>query len=97
GNFDDAKWARPYPKGERDYTDMWRKKYGHDYWLEEYLRFSDIFFKPYYDEDAKDPGAASRGRKLVASLPGNHDVGFGSMVKVPVRDRFSAYFGEPNR
>lgn len=97
GDFDDAKWARPYPKGERGYTDMWRKNYGQDYWLEEYLRFSDIFFKPYYDEDAKHPGSASRGRKLVASLPGNHDVGFGSMIKVPVRDRFSAYFGEPNR
>lgn len=97
GDFEDAKWAKPYPNGEKDYAPMWRKKYTQDYWLEEYLRFSDIFFRPYYDEETIDPGATSNGRKLVASLPGNHDLGFGSMVKVPVRDRFSAYFGEPNR
>lgn len=96
-DFDDAKWVKPYPKGEADYAPMWRKTYGQDYWLEEYMRFSDIFFKPYYDEDTIDPGRTSPGRKLVASLPGNHDLGFGSMVKVPVRERFSAYFGEPNR
>ncbi|MBE3110341.1 MAG: metallophosphoesterase, partial [Acidobacteria bacterium] len=96
-DFEDAKWATPYPSGEKDYAPLWRKRYGQDYWLEEYLRFSDIFFKPYYDEDTIDPGAESTGRRLVAGLPGNHDLGFGSMVKVPVRDRFAAYFGEANR
>ncbi|KEZ42299.1 Cell division control protein [Scedosporium apiospermum] len=96
GDFNEASWARPYPANEKKYAKMWKKKYGHDYWLEEYKRFSNIFFKPYHEEGGQH-GAGKKGRKLVASLPGNHDLGFGSMIKVPVRDRFSAFFGEPNR
>jgi len=38
-----------------------------------------------------------RGRKLIASLPGNHDLGFGNGIQEPVRQRFQAYFGESNR
>ena len=36
-------------------------------------------------------------RQLIASLPGNHDLGFGGGVHLPVRERFEAYFGEGNR
>lgn len=36
-------------------------------------------------------------RRLLTSLPGNHDVGFGSGVQLAVRDRFNARFGETNR
>lgn len=36
-------------------------------------------------------------RHLLTSLPGNHDVGFGSGVQWVVRDRFNARFGESNR
>ncbi|KKA28709.1 hypothetical protein TD95_003790 [Thielaviopsis punctulata] len=95
GDFKDAPWAKPHPKGEAEYVTSWLKKYRDDFWLREYKRFSDIFFKPY--ESGGFAHDASRGRKVVASLPGNHDLGFGSDVKVPVRDRFAAYFGEPNR
>lgn len=103
GDFSDAKWARPYPKNEREHAKVWKEKYGEDYWLQEYQRFSDIFFKPYHDSGVShlSHGGAGTGpqpgRKLVAGLPGNHDLGFGSMIKVPVRDRFSAFFGESNR
>ena len=37
------------------------------------------------------------GRKLISSLPGNHDLGFARGVQVGVRNRFNAYFGEGNR
>jgi ethanolamine phosphate phosphodiesterase len=74
----------------------WNKKYGEDYWLREYTRFGDIFFDPWLAA-AGPPGPWQRGRKMVASLPGNHDLGFGSEVKIPVRDRFSTYFGDVNR
>lgn len=35
-------------------------------------------------------------KKVMTSLPGNHDLGFGSGVQVAVRDRFEAHFGETN-
>jgi hypothetical protein len=38
-----------------------------------------------------------KARRLLTSLPGNHDVGFGSGVQLGVRDRFTARFGESNR
>jgi ethanolamine phosphate phosphodiesterase len=97
GSFKDPEWAKGHrPAQEEKYVKMWNRKYGEDFWLREYARFGNIFFKPW---NIVDPRAASnqRGRKLVASLPGNHDLGFGSEVKIPVRDRFSAYFGDTNR
>jgi len=99
GEFKDASWARPHPNNEAKYVKSWNRKYGEDFWLQEYERFSGIFFKHYGEGILSKSGREGerRGRKLVASLPGNHDLGFGSMVKVPVRDRFSTYFGEPNR
>lgn len=35
--------------------------------------------------------------QIIASLPGNHDLGFGIGIKEPVRARFNAFFGESNR
>lgn len=35
-------------------------------------------------------------KQVMTSLPGNHDLGFGSGVQVAVRDRFEAHFGETN-
>ncbi len=75
--------------------EQWRS-YGQKFWLKEYNRFDKIFFKQWTDEKV-----ASRygqpGRKIIASLPGNHDLGFGSGVQRPVRNRFNAYFGDGNR
>ncbi|KAL9085099.1 MAG: hypothetical protein Q9165_007743 [Trypethelium subeluteriae] len=73
----------------------WRK-YGEDFWLQEYDRFGRLFFTHWVDAGiAARPGQP--GRKLIASLPGNHDLGFGVGIQQPVRARFNAYFGEGNR
>ena len=54
--------------------------------MKEYTRFGDVFFKSW-----------SGGSKLIASLPGNHDLGFASRIQMPVKERFDAYFGPLNR
>ncbi|PVH98585.1 hypothetical protein DM02DRAFT_615711 [Periconia macrospinosa] len=72
------------------------RKYGEDFWLKEYKRFGGIFF-----EHWRDAGMEARpgqpGRKMLTSLPGNHDLGFAKGVQIGVRNRFHAYFGEGNR
>ncbi|KXJ91452.1 cell division control protein [Microdochium bolleyi] len=97
GNFADPEWAKGHrPADEQKYVKQWNKKYGEQYWLHEYKRFGNIFFDNWLlGGDA--PGPGQRGRKLVTSLPGNHDLGFGAEVKIPVRERFIAYFGDTNR
>lgn len=72
------------------------RKYGDAFWLKEYDRFSKIFFKQWNRNPARS-GNEGRGRRLVASLPGNHDLGFGNGVQPAVRRRFQAYFGRGNR
>ncbi|KAG5980634.1 hypothetical protein E4U55_003817 [Claviceps digitariae] len=94
--FVDPKWGGGRSATEKKWVKTWHRKYGEDFWLREYRRFSDIFFKP-FNAGGSVPGPYQRGRKLVASLPGNHDLGFGAQIQVPVRDRFSAFFGETNR
>ncbi|KAK6860263.1 calcineurin-like phosphoesterase [Apiospora arundinis] len=96
GDFSDPEWASRHPADERDYVKQWNKHYGEDYWLREYGRFGDIFYK-FWPSGGYEPGRGQRGRKIISSLPGNHDLGFGAEVKVPVRERFGAYFGEGNR
>lgn len=96
GHFVDPRWGRERSREEKDWVDTWHHKYGDDYWQREYERFGDIFFEGFND-GGDAPGAWQRGRKLVASLPGNHDLGFGAQVQLPVRDRFEAYFGDVNR
>ncbi|KAK5172179.1 uncharacterized protein LTR77_003817 [Saxophila tyrrhenica] len=41
--------------------------------------------------------SGGKSRKVVASLPGNHDVGFGAGVQLSVRERFESHFGASNR
>ena len=41
--------------------------------------------------------AEPTGRRLLASLPGNHDLGFAAGIQMPVKERFDAYFGPLNR
>lgn len=95
GDFRDAEWA-PHPKSEQKYLKKWNKKYNEFYWLKEYARFGDMFLTPWV-KASQQPGAEQKKRKLIASLPGNHDLGFGADIKIPVRNRFEAYFGEGNR
>lgn len=72
------------------------RKYGDDYWLNEYRRFGNIFFR-HWGDGGLDPRPGQPGRKLISSLPGNHDLGFAKGVQEGVRNRFNAYFGEGNR
>lgn len=97
GDFDDPEWAKDHrPLAEQKLLPTWNKKYGDKYWLKEYARFGDIFIDP-WQLGGPYPGAGQRGRKLITSLPGNHDLGFGAEVKLPARRRFTTYFGETNR
>lgn len=97
GNTDDFAWADP-PRAvpERRYAEYWKKHYGDKFWLNEYRRFGDIFFK-HWMEGGAAAGAGQRGRKLITGLPGNHDIGFGTNSRYYARQRFRAYFGETNR
>ncbi|KAK4128901.1 hypothetical protein N657DRAFT_660441 [Parathielavia appendiculata] len=95
GKFEDPEWG-PHPKHEQKYLKKWHKTYGEFYWLQEYARFGNIFLNPWVRAGAGRDVERNR-RKLVASLPGNHDLGFGDQIKVSVRDRFETYFGEGNR
>lgn len=72
------------------------KSYGNKVWIKEYRRFAKIFLDRW--KLGEKGSAASRGeRKLIASLPGNHDIGFGNGIQLPVVERFETYFGEGNR
>jgi hypothetical protein len=64
--------------------------------LNEYRRFGDIFFE-HWGDGGLTPRPGQPGRKLISSLPGNHDLGFARGVQVGVRNRFNAYFGDGNR
>lgn len=72
------------------------KKYGTEYWLYEYSRFGRVFVENWNTRGSRHR-YIERDRKFVATLPGNHDLGFGNGVLLPVRDRFNTYFGSGNR
>jgi hypothetical protein len=72
------------------------RKYGNDFWMNEYRRFGNIFFG-HWDDAGLEPRPGQPGRKIISSLPGNHDLGFAKGVQVGVRNRFNAYFGDGNR
>jgi ethanolamine phosphate phosphodiesterase len=72
------------------------KRYGEEFWLREYGRFGRIFFD-HWGDGGMSPGDGQRGRKIIASLPGNHDLGLGVGIQPAVRERFNAYFGDGNR
>ncbi|KAI4118051.1 MAG: hypothetical protein LQ345_001816 [Seirophora villosa] len=83
------------PPGVANSDTRWRR-YGEDYWMKEYRRFGKIFFKEWLRRGLRGDDANNR-RKLVASLPGNHDLGLGNGIRLPVRKRFNAFIGEGNR
>jgi hypothetical protein len=71
------------------------KRYKDSFWKKEYRRFIKIFVDPWVK--LVKPPVDGRGRRMIASLPGNHDLGFGNGIQGPVRDRFESFFGNPNR
>lgn len=83
--------AVTYTSPEEQYQHL-----GNDFWLKEYRRFMNLFAKPWHDTGlARVP--AEGGRRLIASLPGNHDLGFAAMINPQVKSRFEAHFGPLNR
>lgn len=97
GNSADPAWAvAQRPKYEQSFVKSWTKKYGENYWLHEYDRFGRIFYD-FWNLEGAEPGPWQRGRKIISTLPGNHDLGFGENIKMPIRNRFETYFGEGNR
>ncbi|TGZ85250.1 hypothetical protein EX30DRAFT_19324 [Ascodesmis nigricans] len=72
----------PIPQDPKGEKDW--KSYGNSYWFNEYARFLNVFSSP-------------AGIRSYRSLPGNHDLGFGTGVKRSVRERFEAYLGDTNR
>lgn len=84
-------WSTPHSQSPEE---RWRK-YDDDYWKKEFHRFVKIFLNPWTTQETHS--TSPQGRRLIASLPGNHDLGFGSGVQIPVRDRFQNFFGNGNR
>ncbi|KAL2822796.1 hypothetical protein BDW59DRAFT_149198 [Aspergillus cavernicola] len=74
--------------------ERWRK-YNDDFWKEEFHRFVKIYLNTWNSQETHSTNP--RGRRLIGSLPGNHDLGFGSGVQLPVRERFQNFFGNGNR
>lgn len=71
----------PIPIREDPKAEADWKLYKDNYWWKEYVRFLRIF--PPYPY-----------RKIVKTLPGNHDLGIGNGIREGVKDRFRTYFGE---
>ena len=86
-------WSPPGNEADPVAEKRWRKYAGTTQWFSEYARFSRIFIDPWRN--------AQKGRDVVrrifTGLPGNHDLGLGNGIRLPVRERFNAYFGESNR
>ena len=90
-------WSTPhgYKKSTYSVDSRWHK-YGRKFWLKEYYRFGRIFIDTWIA--AQSSGRkGQQGRKIITSLPGNHDLGLGNGIRIPVRQRFNAYFGDGNR
>ncbi|KAF2146869.1 uncharacterized protein K452DRAFT_242026 [Aplosporella prunicola CBS 121167] len=81
---------------DKDVSEERWKGYGDKFWLREYDRFGRIFFG-HWGEGGMQPRVGQKGRKILAGLPGNHDLGFAAGVRTPIRKRFNAYFGDGNR
>ncbi|KAH7319251.1 cell division control protein 1 [Rhexocercosporidium sp. MPI-PUGE-AT-0058] len=97
GNTNDPSWANGQrPSYEQGFVETWGKRYGEDFWLHEYDRFGKIFYD-FWNLAGSKAGSWQRGRKIITTLPGNHDLGFGDNIKIPIRNRFETYFGEGNR
>lgn len=95
--MEDPPWVdiKRSPK-EMKLSKLWTSQYGDEYWLQEFERFSNIFFsKPNDFNDATT--LEQKGRRIITGLPGNHDFGFGANVRMNARNRFEMFFGETNR
>ena len=81
-------------KGSQSPEERYRK-YGEKFWMKEYVRFGRVFVKQWLSHARNGPWGTNK--KMIASLPGNHDLGLGTGIQLPVRKRFNAFFGDGNR
>ena len=88
--------GREWATAETTSPDRQYKQYGTNFWLREYTRFSSMFLKD-WTYGSVTSTAAPMGRRLIASVPGNHDLGFANGIQPAVKSRFDAYFGPMNR
>ena len=86
-------WSPPGSEHDAGVDRRWRR-YKQKYWFKEYRRFEHIFVDTWLEGTGK---ARKAERKMVAGLPGNHDLGLGNGIRLPVRKRFNIYFGDGNR
>jgi hypothetical protein len=85
-------WSTPHSASpEKIY-----QKYGDGFWQKEYTIFSIIFYDTWLKAGVAGRVGQPSRRRIVTSLPGNHDLGFASGIQEPVRKRFNAYFGDGN-
>ena len=64
--------------------------------MQEYKRFARLFLEGWVHGSTATT-ASPMGRRLIASVPGNHDLGFASGIQPAVKSRFDAHFGPLNR
>lgn len=88
--------GREWATGNVQEQDQQWKGYDKGYWLREYGRFGHVFLDTWVNKKPKKSLLGPQ-RKLVASLPGNHDLGIGNDIHLAVRDRFQTFFGYGNR
>ncbi|KAL8827268.1 MAG: hypothetical protein Q9170_007083 [Blastenia crenularia] len=83
------------PSGTANADPRWRR-YGEDFWAKEYKRFGNVFFNEWVRRGVEGQHTDIH-RKIMAGLPGNHDLGLGNGIRLPVRKRFNAYLGAGNQ
>ncbi|KAI4235864.1 MAG: hypothetical protein LQ352_008058, partial [Teloschistes flavicans] len=83
------------PPGSVSSDPRWRN-YGEDYWVKEYRRFGRIFFDGWLRRRETARAGFDDHKRILAGLPGNHDLGLGKGIRLPVRQRFNAFFGDGN-
>ncbi|MCJ1384864.1 hypothetical protein MMC17_007982 [Xylographa soralifera] len=88
--------GREWATGKENQADLHFKSYDTRYWLKEYARFGRIFLDRWTTRQPTDNPSRQRG-KIIASLPGNHDLGIGNGIPLSVRSRFETFFGKGNR
>ena len=88
--------GREWATGKEKQADLYFKSYDTKYWLKEYARFGKIFLEKWTTRQPADNPSRQRG-KIIASLPGNHDLGIGNGISLSVRSRFETFFGKGNR
>ncbi|MCJ1397001.1 hypothetical protein MMC11_000193 [Xylographa trunciseda] len=88
--------GREWATGKDKQADLHFRNYNTHYWLKEYARFGRIFLDRWATRQSMDNPTRQRGR-IIASLPGNHDLGIGNGIPLSVRSRFETFFGKGNR